>query len=515
MKLNSFRVVPALPERLAGLREIAYNLRWSWDDDLRTVFSRLDRELWDRTYQNPVLLLGSVSQERLEALAHDDSYLALYDRALERLRSYINEPTAWDRRWPDRPLVAYFSAEYGLAECLPIYSGGLGVLSGHHLKSASDLGVPLVAVGLLYQQGYFRQYLSSDGWQQEYYPVNDFYNVPVQPATDAGRRARARRGRPRRPTPAWCRSGRPTWARAALPPRHQPAGEPAGPAGHHRPALRRRHGEPHPAGDRARHRRAARAARAGHRAGGLPHERGALGLPRPRADPRAHAGPRAAASARRLEAARAGERLHHPHAGARRASTSSARSSWTATSARTCRSSASRARRAPGARPAHRRRRHRRLQHGRAGPAHLRVRQRRERAARRGLAPAARRVLARACRSTRCRSGTSPTAPTPAAASRARWPGSSTATSGPGWTRRPGQAEVWAGVDAIPDEELWATHERRRERLVAFARRQARRASSSSGAPPRATSSGRAASSTRAPSPSASPAASRPTSAPT
>ena len=183
MKLNSFRVVPALPERLAGLREIAYNLRWSWDDDLRTVFSRLDRDLWDRTYQNPVLLLGSVSQERLEALSRDDSYLALYDRALERLRSYISEPTAWDRRWPDRPLVAYFSAEYGIAECLPIYSGGLGVLSGHHLKSASDLGVPLVAVGLLYQQGYFRQYLSSDGWQQESYPVNDFYNVPVQVAT--------------------------------------------------------------------------------------------------------------------------------------------------------------------------------------------------------------------------------------------------------------------------------------------------------------------------------------------
>jgi hypothetical protein len=161
MKFNAFRVVPAVPEGLLGLREIAYNLRWSWDDDLRTVFSRLDRDLWDRTYQNPVLLLGSVSQERLETLARDDSFLALYDRGLERLRSYLHEPTAWDRRWPDRPLVAYFSAEYGIAECLPIYPGGLGVLSGHHLKSASDLGVPLVAVGLLYQQGYFRQYLSS------------------------------------------------------------------------------------------------------------------------------------------------------------------------------------------------------------------------------------------------------------------------------------------------------------------------------------------------------------------
>ncbi len=186
MRIESFRVVPALPERLAGLRDIAYNLLWSWDDDLRQVFARLDRELWDRTHQNPVLLLGSMKQERLEALARDDSFLSYFDRALERLHAYLREPTSWDRRFTDRPLVGYFSAEYGIAECLPIYSGGLGVLSGHHLKSASDLGVPLVGVGLLYQQGYFRQYLSSDGWQQESYPQNDFYNMPVQLAESDG-----------------------------------------------------------------------------------------------------------------------------------------------------------------------------------------------------------------------------------------------------------------------------------------------------------------------------------------
>jgi starch phosphorylase len=180
MRIHSFRVVPALPERLQGLRDIAYNLLWSWDDDLRVVFSRLDRDLWDGTYQNPVLMLGTIAQERLEALARDESFLSYYDRALERLHAYLGEPTWWDRRLKERPLVAYFSAEYGLAECLPIYSGGLGVLSAHHLKSASDLGVPLVGVGLLYQQGYFRQYLTSDGWQQESYPINDFYNVPVQ-----------------------------------------------------------------------------------------------------------------------------------------------------------------------------------------------------------------------------------------------------------------------------------------------------------------------------------------------
>ena len=183
MKLESFRVVPALPEKLKGLRELAHNLLWTWDDELRVVFNRLDRSLWDRTYQNPVLMLGMISQERLEALAEDESFLAFYERTYERFQSYLKEPTFWDKRYRERPLIAYFSAEYGLAECLPIYSGGLGVLSGHHLKSASDLGFPLVGVGLLYQQGYFRQYLSSDGWQQESNPTNDFYNLPAHPVT--------------------------------------------------------------------------------------------------------------------------------------------------------------------------------------------------------------------------------------------------------------------------------------------------------------------------------------------
>jgi starch phosphorylase len=98
MKIHSFRVVPALPERLQGLRDIAYNLLWSWDDDLRVVFSRLDRDLWDSTYQNPVLMLGTIAQERLEQLARDESFLSYYDRALERLNSYLREPTWWDRR---------------------------------------------------------------------------------------------------------------------------------------------------------------------------------------------------------------------------------------------------------------------------------------------------------------------------------------------------------------------------------------------------------------------------------
>ena len=180
MRLDTFRVVPALPERLARLHDLAYNLLWSWDQEVRAIFPRLDRELWEATYQNPVAMLGSLPQERLEELTRDDGFLSLYDRALARLDSYLAEATWWQRHTPQRPLIAYFSAEYGLAECLPIYSGGLGVLAAHHLKSASDLGVPLVGVGLLYQQGYFRQYLARDGWQQESYPTNDFFNLPIQ-----------------------------------------------------------------------------------------------------------------------------------------------------------------------------------------------------------------------------------------------------------------------------------------------------------------------------------------------
>ncbi len=135
MRLDSFQVVPSLPERLQGLREMAYNLLWTWDDEIRVVFPRLDRALWDATYQNPVLMLGTIAQARLEELAHDDSFLALFDRTYERYQSYLREPTWWDKRYPERPLIAYFSTEYGIAECLPIYSGGLGVLAGDHLKT--------------------------------------------------------------------------------------------------------------------------------------------------------------------------------------------------------------------------------------------------------------------------------------------------------------------------------------------------------------------------------------------
>ena len=187
LKLDTFQVQPALPEELKGLREMAYNLVWQWDEPVREIFRRLDRDLWEETYHNPVLLLGSIAQERLQAAARDDSYMASYSRAYEKFTNYMKEATWWDKRHGDeRQCIAYFSAEYGLTESLPIYSGGLGVLAGDHLKTTSDLGIPLVGVGLLYQQGYFRQYLTPDGWQQERYPANDFYNLPLEPVLTAG-----------------------------------------------------------------------------------------------------------------------------------------------------------------------------------------------------------------------------------------------------------------------------------------------------------------------------------------
>lgn len=180
-EIRKFRVVPALPERLKPLQEISYNLWWSWNPDAIILFRRLDRELWEETYHNPIALLGRVSQERLEKKLNDEGFLADMDRLYEQLNTYMLRKTWFQRTYPEHQhtTFAYFSAEYGLTECIRTYSGGLGVLSGDHLKSSSDLGIPLVGIGLLYRQGYFRQYLSSDGWQQEHYPENDIHNMPI------------------------------------------------------------------------------------------------------------------------------------------------------------------------------------------------------------------------------------------------------------------------------------------------------------------------------------------------
>ncbi len=180
-----FSVVPSLPPQLVRLQELAYNMWWCWNFDAIELFIRLDRDLWEECGHNPVAMLGRVSQERLEKLAQDDAYihslkrvLGRFDAAMQSGRAYPLPPSQQDF------LVAYFSLEFGLHESIPIYSGGLGVLAGDHLKSASDIGLPLVGVSLLYREGYFRQYLNADGWQQETYPDNDFLNMPVIPLFD-------------------------------------------------------------------------------------------------------------------------------------------------------------------------------------------------------------------------------------------------------------------------------------------------------------------------------------------
>jgi len=182
--LHTFTVVPALPAPLARLREIAYNLRWSWDHETIELFRRIDGAAWEASGHNPVRMLGTVSQARFKELARDSSFLAHLERVAAALADCVGDAPGWfQRAYPqsDGLRVAYFSAEFGITECLSIFAGGLGMLAGDHLKSASELRVPLVGVGLLYQQGYFRQYINQSGWQQEDYPSNDFRNIPVEP----------------------------------------------------------------------------------------------------------------------------------------------------------------------------------------------------------------------------------------------------------------------------------------------------------------------------------------------
>ncbi|MBN2063353.1 MAG: alpha-glucan family phosphorylase [Sedimentisphaerales bacterium] len=172
--VRTFVVVPSLPAELSRLNDLAQNLWWSWDHDCVNLFRRLDRELWEECYHNPVKMLGKISQERLEAARQDLGFISHMERVLDCFDEYMAKPLT------SKEVTVYFSAEFGLNECLPIYSGGLGILAGDHLKSASDLSLNLVGVGLLYRQGYFSQYLNADGWQQESYPENDFFNMPVE-----------------------------------------------------------------------------------------------------------------------------------------------------------------------------------------------------------------------------------------------------------------------------------------------------------------------------------------------
>ncbi|HZT65438.1 MAG TPA: alpha-glucan family phosphorylase [Acidimicrobiales bacterium] len=179
--LHSFTVRPRLPEPLEPLHELAMNLRWSWDARTRDLFRWVDPSAWEETAGDPVAVLGRVGRERLDELAADTGFMAFLNDVHMELRRYM-ESRLWFQGRKNSPLraVAYFSPEFGISEALPQYSGGLGVLSGDHLKAASDLGVPLVGVGLFYRQGYFRQTLDADGWQQEVFPELDPHAMAVR-----------------------------------------------------------------------------------------------------------------------------------------------------------------------------------------------------------------------------------------------------------------------------------------------------------------------------------------------
>jgi glycogen phosphorylase len=182
-QFRPYTVLPHLPPRLQALHKLAYNMWWCWNPQTVAMFRRVDPDLFETVENSPVKLLSGVDQGRLEQLLHDDGFLASLDRIEEEFDQYMTAPTWFDENYGDKGgknvRIAYFSAEFGLHESVPTYSGGLGVLAGDHLKSASDLGIPLLGVGLMYREGYFRQYLNVDGWQQERYPENDFFNLPL------------------------------------------------------------------------------------------------------------------------------------------------------------------------------------------------------------------------------------------------------------------------------------------------------------------------------------------------
>jgi glycogen phosphorylase len=180
-RVINFNVIPSLPDRLRSLNDLSLNLRWTWDPPTIDVFRSNDPDLWEETRHNTRLMLSRAGQRRLTELASDEAFLAQMDRAATSLKEYCSSGGWFSRAHPEATglLFSNFSAEFGITECIPNYAGGLGILAGDHLKSASDLGLPVVGVGLLYQRGYFQQYLNADGWQQETYPVNDFHNLPL------------------------------------------------------------------------------------------------------------------------------------------------------------------------------------------------------------------------------------------------------------------------------------------------------------------------------------------------
>ena len=188
--LRRFTVRAHLPARLNALAELSTNLRWSWHTATQDLFEHVDPLLWTELERDPLAVLGAVAPDRLEELAADETFLTELDAAEKDLHDYLARPLWYqDQLSEGRALpsgIGYFSMEFGVTEVLPNYSGGLGILAGDHLKEASDLGLPLIGVGLLYRSGYFRQSLTADGWQAERYPSLDPHGLPLRLLTDDG-----------------------------------------------------------------------------------------------------------------------------------------------------------------------------------------------------------------------------------------------------------------------------------------------------------------------------------------
>jgi starch phosphorylase len=181
---RSVSLKSSLPKRISRLTELAYNLWWTWDQDAQRLFERIDVVSWEAAYHNPVRFLNHVERKALNAAVRDHRFMALYDRVMTNFDAYLSPSETWfSTTYPElaSKTIAYFSMEFGLHESLPIYAGGLGVLSGDHCKTASDLGLPFVGVGFLYPQGYFRQRITEDGWQEAYYENLDLTEAPVLP----------------------------------------------------------------------------------------------------------------------------------------------------------------------------------------------------------------------------------------------------------------------------------------------------------------------------------------------
>jgi len=186
MYIREYEVQVSLPKELKALELIAENLWWAWNTPATDLFKSINPEIWEKSLHNPIAIISSMTDIKCDELIHDSVFMLALNDVYESFKQYMKLPRWYSSAYKEHKdmLVAYFSAEYGIHESVQLYSGGLGILSGDHCKSTSDMGIPLVAVGLLYRHGYFHQYTNSDGWQQEKYPYNEFYQMPIKPAKD-------------------------------------------------------------------------------------------------------------------------------------------------------------------------------------------------------------------------------------------------------------------------------------------------------------------------------------------